>query len=202
MVGFCFNEDNDELMERLRSEFQNRGYFLVEVRRLDIKVVDPLTSPKPVVLEFDAVEGGRFKTGTIPFIDNHVFASAQLRDAFPIKTGQWFERNSIGEGLERLGDLYRTSGHLDYCAKPNTQVAPGNKMNLKVKIHEGSQYRMGKLEVFAPKEVTEKIATQWDLKPGTVFDLSYPRNLLKTIASCFRAAFNPITFGTRETVAI
>jgi len=65
MVGFCFDEDNDELMERLRSEFQNRGYFMVEVKSLDIKVVDPLTSPKPVVLEFDANEGARFKTGTI-----------------------------------------------------------------------------------------------------------------------------------------
>jgi hypothetical protein len=189
IVGFCFNEDNDELMERLRNEFQNRGYFMVEVKSLDIKVVDPLISPKPVVLEFDAVEGGRYKTGIITFIDNHAFTSSQLRDAFPIKTGQWFERNSIGKGLERLGDLYSTSGHLDYYAEPDIQVAAGNKMNLKVTIHEGSQYRMGKLEVFAPKEVTEKIATQWDLKPGRVFDLSYAQKFVEDHRQLFPPSF-------------
>jgi hypothetical protein len=114
---------------------------------------------------------------------------AQLRDAFPIKTGQWFDRNNIGKGLERLGHLYATSGHLDYYSVPDTQVALGNKINLKVKIHEGSQYRMGNLEVFAPKELAEKTATQWDLKPGTVFDLSYPEKFVEDHRQLFPPSF-------------
>src|SRR5215470_17054793 len=57
LVGHCFNEDNNELKERLRNEFQNRGYFQVGVQSLDVKVVDALLTPKLVVLAFAANEG-------------------------------------------------------------------------------------------------------------------------------------------------
>ena len=83
IVGHCFNEDNDELKERLRNEFQNRGYFQVEVRNLDVKVIDPLETPKPVVLLFEADEGARFKTGEITFVNNHTFTSAQQPKGLP-----------------------------------------------------------------------------------------------------------------------
>lgn len=179
MIGFCFNEDNDELMERLRIEFQNRGYFLVDVRNVDVKVVDPLTTPKPVVLAFEAHEGARFKTGEITFINNHAFSSNQLREGFSIKTGEWFSRKPLGEGLESLRNLYASSGRIDFCAMPDTEVAPGNKMNLRITIDEGPQYRMGKLEVVAPKELAETITAAWELNEGSVFDFDYAEKFLK-----------------------
>jgi hypothetical protein len=189
LLGHCFNEDNDELTERLRREFQNRGYFMVDVQSLDTKVADPLLTPKPAVLVFEVDEGARFKTGEISFVDNHVFTSAQLREGFPIKSGQWFERNGIGEGLSRLGNLYASSGYLDYFFIPDTESVPEHKINLKVTVSEGDQYRMGKLEVIAPKELAEKIIAQWDLKEGSVFDLKYPRKFIEDHRQLFPHGF-------------
>jgi hypothetical protein len=48
---------------------------------------------------------------------------------------------------------------------------------------------MGNLEVFAPKELAEKTATQWDLKPGTVFDLSYPEKFVEDHRQLFPPSF-------------
>src|ERR1700731_3856535 len=51
MSGSTFNDDAEELGERIRAQFQDRGYFKAEMQKLDIKVTDPLASPKPVRLE-------------------------------------------------------------------------------------------------------------------------------------------------------
>src|SRR5215470_8523116 len=189
MVGHCFNEDYDELKERLRSEFQNRGYFQVEVRNLDVKVVDPLLTPKPVVLLFEADEGARFKTGEITFVDNHAFTSAQLRDGFSLKRGDWFSREKVGSGLVSLVKMYGASGRLDSWSVPDTEVAPGNTIDLEVTVNEGPQYRMGKLEVIAPKELAEKIIAQWDLSERAVFDLTFPEKFVSSHRSLFPSSF-------------
>src|SRR5215470_8405770 len=191
LLGHCFNEDNNELKERLRNEFQNRGYFQVEVQRLDVKVVDPLLTPKPVVLAFAANQGPRYKTGEITFVDNHAFTTAQLRDGFRLKRGDWFSREKIGAGLASLVKLYGASGHLDSWSVPDTEFGSENTNNLKVTINEGPQYRMGKLEVIAPKELAEKITAQWALSEGAVFDRTYPEKFLQDHRHLFPSGFQP-----------
>jgi len=47
MTGSRFNDDKDELQERIRSQFQDRGYFTVVIQKLDLKVIDPLASTGP-----------------------------------------------------------------------------------------------------------------------------------------------------------
>ena len=59
MAASTFNDDTEELRERIRAQFQDRGYFKAELQKLDIKVIDPLASPKPVRLEAQVSEGPR-----------------------------------------------------------------------------------------------------------------------------------------------
>jgi hypothetical protein len=67
MSGSRFNDDNDESSERVRMQFQDRGYFKAEVEKLDIKVIDPLASPKPIRMEAQVNEGARYRLSTIDF---------------------------------------------------------------------------------------------------------------------------------------
>ena len=55
--GSEFEDDPDEMQERVRDQFLNHGYFQVEINKFDIKVIDPLASPKLVRLEADVNEG-------------------------------------------------------------------------------------------------------------------------------------------------
>jgi len=87
MIGSCFDEHSEEMEERVRASFQDRGYFKVEVKNLRFKPRDQLSVPKPVALEGEVSEGARYKLAEITFVENHAFSSEKLREQFPLKGG-------------------------------------------------------------------------------------------------------------------
>jgi hypothetical protein len=87
LIGNCFNDDSDEMGGRVRALFQDRGYFMVEVKSTKLKPRDPLATPKPVTMEAEVAEGPKFKVGEITFVENHAFSAEKLRQQFPLKRG-------------------------------------------------------------------------------------------------------------------
>jgi len=173
MIGSCFNEDSEEMEERLRAAFQDRGYFQVEVKSLRLKPRDPLGVPKPVALEGEVSEGQRFRLADVTFTNNHAFSSQKLRDQFPLKKGALFERGKIASGLESLRKLYGTQGYLDYTAIPETQLGSNGIASLNISFEEGPQYHMGKLDIVAEKEAAGRLRMEWKLPEGAVYDATY-----------------------------
>jgi outer membrane protein assembly factor BamA len=86
MSGSTFSDDAKELGGRIRNQFQEHGYYAAEVQKLEIKVIDPLASPKPVRLEAQVSEGPLCRLSGIDFTGNHAVSSQELRALFPIKT--------------------------------------------------------------------------------------------------------------------
>src|ERR1700732_3425485 len=76
LTGSCFDEDSEEMEERVRALFQDRGYIEATVKNLRIRPSDPLAVPKPVSLEAEVAEGRRFKVAKIEFVGNHVFSAS------------------------------------------------------------------------------------------------------------------------------
>jgi outer membrane protein assembly factor BamA len=171
LTGSCFNEDADEMSERVRALFQDRGYFKVDVENVKLKPVDPLGSPKSVTIEADVDEGPRFRLNQITFLENHAFSVEQLREAFPLKTGDVFARRKIASGLERVRHLYSKQGYLDMYGMPSTSFDAG--ADLKLTVSEGPQYRMGKLEILAAKPLADRLQLAWKLNAGAVYDATY-----------------------------
>ncbi len=179
-IGSCFDEDSEEMEERLRASFQDRGYFKVEVKSLRIKPRDPLGLPKPVTLQGDVSEGPRYKLADVSFVNNRAFTAAKLREQFPLKKGAWMERGKIASGLENLRKLYGTRGYLDYTAIPETQFGSNDIGSLIITIEEGPQYHMGKLDIVAEKEVAGRLRMQWKLAEGDAYDYTYIDEYLTT----------------------
>jgi outer membrane translocation and assembly module TamA len=201
LVGLCFDDDPEELKERVRLLFQDRGYFKVEIHDLRIKTVDALAAPRSVNLEADVAEGPRFRIGEIDFTGNRAYKSSQLRALFPVKKGEVFKRSRIGTGLEALRRAYGSLGYIDYNSIPDSEEVSDNTLNFSIQVNEGPQYRMGKLAIFANQELEEKLRAQWDLAEGAVFDENYVKSILTTIASCFLPAFRWTTSSVYETAA-
>jgi len=153
LTGNCFNDDSEEIGERVRALFQDRGYFLVEVKSAKLKPSDPLAIPKPVTLEAEVAEGPKFKVGEITFVENHAFSAEKLRQQFPLKAGAVFERGKVAAGLDSLRKLYGTNGYLDEVAIPETQPGSNAIMNLNLTFEEGPQYRLDKVEFVGKKEM-------------------------------------------------
>lgn len=180
LIGSCFDEESEEMEERVRALFQDRGYFKSEVKSLRFKPRDPLGVPKPVTLEGEVSEGARYRLAEITFVQNHAISSQKLREQFPLKKGELFERGKVASGLESLRKLYGTQGFLDFTAIPDTKFGSNATVDLNLSINEGPQYHMGKLETVADKEVAAKLHAEWKLAEGDVYDYYYIEQFLET----------------------
>ena len=173
LIGSCFDENSEEIEQRVRSLFQDRGYFTSVVKGIRVRPSDPIAVPKSAILEAEVQEGPRYRMAEIGFAGNRAFTAAELGNEFPIKTGDLFMRNKIASGLDNLRKLYATNGFIDEVSMPDTENHSDAAVILSVIIGEGPQYHMGKLEIFAPKEIADKLRTAWALPEGAVFDDAY-----------------------------
>jgi len=188
MIGSCYDENSEEMGERVRASFQERGYFQAEVKNLSVKPSDPLGIPKPVTLEGEVSEGPRFRLGQVTFVKNHAFPTDELRHQFPLKTHDFVERGKVAAGLEGLRKLYGTRGYLDWLAIPDTEFA--STMNLTITIEEGPQYHMGKLDILAEREPAARLRAEWKLAEGKVYDNTYINDYLTAAHDLLPANFS------------
>ena len=172
-VGSCFNENAGEIGERIRDQFQQRGYYKAKVENVSIKARDPLALPKPVTVEAEVTEGPLYRLSRLDFVGNRAFTSEQLAAQFTLKTGDPFRTNTVRSGLAALRKLYGSQGYLDFKAIPMPEPNSEAAVALKISVEEGKQYRMGKLEIAGEKEKSDLLATKWSLPEGAPFDASY-----------------------------
>ena len=114
------------------------------------------------------------------FVENHAFSSEKLRQQFPLKMGDLFERDKVASGLVSLRKLYGTQGFLDFTAIPDTKVGSNATASLSISIVEGPRYHMGKLDIVADKEVAGRLRPEWKLTEGDVYDRTYIDEYLQT----------------------
>jgi outer membrane protein assembly factor BamA len=139
MMGSCFDQNSEELAERIRYLFQNKGYFECEIESVRIRANDPLAVPKVASVEAVVSEGRRFRLGEIRFEGNHAFESSELRDKFSMKKGDFFARNEIGGGLEGVRDLYTAKGFIDIVMVPDVVKSSEGTLVLSINVTEGRQ---------------------------------------------------------------
>src|SRR5437763_7850218 len=101
-----FNETWDsEVVDKIKDVWQHRGYFNIQIERDDVDRED-LNEPAEGEDEFLAriivkINPGRqYRTGTIRFLHNAQFSSAQLRALFPIQEAEIFDTRKIAQGME------------------------------------------------------------------------------------------------------
>lgn len=186
LIGSCFDEDSEELEERIRASFQDRGYFAAKVNSFGFKPRDVLAVPKPVTLEAEVSDGPRYKLAEITFVENHAFSSEKLRKQFPLRRGDLFERGKVASGLDSLRKLYGTEGFLDWIAVPDIKVASNATANLNISVQEGPQYHRGKLDIVADKEVAQDCAQSGSKRKATCTTTLTSTNTLKLIGTCCR----------------
>jgi outer membrane protein assembly factor BamA len=183
MAGSEFDNEAEELGERLRAQFQDRGYCQAKTQNLEIKVLDPLASPKTVRLEAEVKEGPLCHLSILEFSGYRALSGAELRAKFPVKLGDVFSRSKIAMGLQSMQGLYGSKGFLDAVFVPDLEVASGAAAKLSVRVEEGTQYRMDELKISGPAEVANKVRARWELAPGAVFDVDYVKTFIDASGS-------------------
>jgi outer membrane protein insertion porin family len=174
----------DEDTERVRSEFQNRGYFKVLVQDPKTEIRDtghqgfhiPLIQKgagKAVDITLAIDEGDRYNLGGITFKNNKAVTKADaLRSLFPIKDGEVFSREKIAKGLENLRKAYEALGYIKFTSIPNTTFDENKKLVfLDIDLDEGKQFFVRRIEFTGNTTTRDKvIRREIALEEGQVYN--------------------------------
>jgi outer membrane protein assembly factor BamA len=190
LTAFEVERGDEDFDDRLRNAFQERGYFDANVKSVKMTPLDPLAQPMPVRVESEIDEGPRYKLADFKFLNNRAISAAKLQSQFPLHKGDYFSTDKLRAGLEAVAKLYRTQGYVQEFAVPDTSERFSNAVVFAVDVTEGSQYRMGKLEIGAEAEVAQQLERKWKLQPGQFFDANYPEEFVKENGALLPKTFN------------
>jgi outer membrane protein insertion porin family len=174
------NED----MERVRAEYQNRGYFKVLVSDPKTEIRDtghtgvhiPLLQSGPgkaVDITVPIEEGDKYHLASITFKNNKAVSNANaLRSLFPIKDGDVFSREKIAKGLDNLRDAYSDLGYINFTSIPDTKFDDEKKLiNLEIDVDEGKQFYVRRIEFQGNTTTRDKvIRREIALEEGQVYN--------------------------------
>jgi outer membrane protein insertion porin family len=174
----------EEDTERVRSEYQNRGYFKVLVQDPKTEIHDtghtgvhiPLLQKGPgkaVDITMPIEEGDKYKLAAITFKNNKAIPNSKaLRSLFPIKDGDIFSREKVGKGLENLRKAYGEYGYINFTSVPDTRFDDEKKLiYLDVDVDEGKQFYVRRIEFQGNTTTRDKvIRREIALEEGQVYN--------------------------------
>src|SRR5208282_1985427 len=160
----------EEDTERVRAEFQNRGYFKVIVQEAKTNIHDtghkgvhiPLLQKGPgkaVDITMPIEEGDKYSLGSITFKNNKAVPNVKaLRALFPIKDGETFDRSKIAKGLENLQKAYGQLGYINFTSIPNTNFDEQKRLiNIDIDVDEGKQFYVRRIEFEGNTTTRDKV---------------------------------------------
>ncbi len=174
----------EEDTERVRAEYQNRGYFKAAVSDPKTVMHDtghkgfhiPLLQAGPgkaVDLTMPIDEGDKYRLGKITFKNNKAISNVNaLRSLFPIKDGDIFSREKVAKGLENLRKAYGEYGYINYTGVPSTTFDDDKKLAyLEIDIDEGKQFYVRRIEFQGNTTTRDKvIRRELALEEGGVYN--------------------------------
>jgi outer membrane protein insertion porin family len=174
----------EEDTERVRAEYQNRGYFKVVVNDPRTEIHDtghqgfhiPLLQAgrgKAVTITMPIEEGDVYRLGKITFKNNKAIQNVvALRAQFPIKDGDIFSREKVAKGLENLRKAYGTLGYINFTSVPGTTFDDEKKLAfLEIDVDEGKEFRVRRIEFQGNTTTRDKvIRRELALEEGGVYN--------------------------------
>jgi outer membrane protein insertion porin family len=170
--------------ERVRAEYQNRGYFKVVVNDPKTEIHDTghkgfhvalvqHGAGKAVDITMPIEEGEKYRLGKITFKNNKAVSNVTaLRQLFPIKDGDIFSREKVAKGLENLRKAYGTQGYINFTSVPGTTFDDEKKLAfLEIDVDEGKQFYVRRIEFQGNTTTRDKvIRRELALEEGNVYN--------------------------------
>jgi outer membrane protein insertion porin family len=174
----------EEDTERVRAEYQNRGYFKANVTDPKTEIHDtghkgphvPLIQSGPgkaVDITMPVEEGDKYRLGKITFKGNKAITNvAALRSLFPLKDGDIFSREKIAKGLEALRKAYGEYGYINYTPITNSTFDDDKKLAyLEIEVDEGKQFTVRRIEFTGNTTTRDKvIRRELALEEGGIYN--------------------------------
>lgn len=101
-----------EISERVKAAWQNSGYVKAQVRT-DARVLTSGPDSERIAVAVQVDEGQQYRLDEIQFRNNRAITNVEaLRNLFPLKDGDVFDRAAVAEGLQNLRRAYGEVGYI------------------------------------------------------------------------------------------
>ncbi len=135
----------DEIAEvGVRGDFQNRGYFEVNVDGIKSQVLESTPTQQRVVATFNIKEGDRFATGDFTFVNANpetplVISDSELRQQIQLAKGDWVGTDQLRKGITRISQLFIARGYAEAKIVPAFSIDRNNhSISATFTVHQGA----------------------------------------------------------------
>ena len=169
----------DEDVESLRKVYQDAGFKDVVVKDaiLDTFIVNPKEKRPDKIkrrakLTIPIVEGERWYFGKLNVDGSTVYKPEILEKFFGYRTGKPLSRAVLADGMKSIEAIYRSRGYIYVFMNPEYVEKPNRVVDVTVKIAEGDQYRLGRVEFVGNKTTRDKVLRrELQLYEGDIMDM-------------------------------
>ena len=121
-------------------------------------------------------EGPSFAWERAEWTGHAAINARDLDSLLAMKPGEVADASRIDAGLRRVRSAYKKQGYVLVTTSSTPRLDDtARRAVFEIRVEEGPQFRMGTLEFAGiPAGDAEKLKKKWQLKPGDVFDDSYP----------------------------
>ena len=132
------------------------------------------------VVNLPVTEGSPYVWDKAEWTGNQALTAAALDGILAMKPGAVADGRKINNGLYATRYAYTKHGFIEseLSATPNFDDA-NLRVSYRIAVKEGQQYRMGRLLISGmPEKEINKLQERWKMKPGDVFDATYPNDFV------------------------
>ncbi|MBV8390387.1 MAG: outer membrane protein assembly factor BamA [Mucilaginibacter sp.] len=165
-----YDEDKQNLIEKM----QDKGYRDAEILKDSVWKNDD----KTVNVKIKVFEGHKYYFGNIKWSGNARYPSDLLNKLLRVKKGDVFSEEELNKRLQGptpnnddVSTLYLDGGYLTYNADPVQTKVYNDTVDLDIRIYEGPQYTINKVDVKGNDVTNDKVVRrEIRVKPGQKFN--------------------------------
>ena len=172
-----------EDLAKVRDAYREKGYKNVDVAepRIEVQVKNPDAPAKRqkrrLLLTIPVIEGERWKFGEITIDGNEVYSDEMLLRAFARPRSPWLRASAVEKGVTSIEEVYRNNGYIYSQVDVELVERPDNVADVVVKIFEGDQFRVGRIEFKGNDRTRDKVLRrEFRLQEGLVMNMGALKN--------------------------
>lgn len=171
---YHFTEDAvDDDVERLETFYYGQGYLNYKIKSETELSADGETMDVTFVIE----EGPLYHVAKIVFSGNAHFTEEQLREDLEAREGDVYLKAKADRDVRVIEQRYREIGYVDALVRQSVKFTPQveeNLVNVSIEVHEGRQFRIGRIDVTGNETTKDKVARrvldEYNFTPGELYD--------------------------------
>jgi outer membrane protein assembly factor BamA len=167
--------------------YYQRGYLRSKFGRAEVGLIDanskgPLSE---VSITLPVTEGHQYLWNGVSWTGNQVLSVNELGKLLGMNQQEVANQEKIDAGFSSARKVYESRGYIDARISPTRDLDDTAKLaSYSVQVTEGAQYHMGQVYLDGlPPAISVALLKKWKLKPGVVYDASYPADFLKDVAA-------------------